>query len=155
MTDRKVTHATFTIEKTYDATPAQVFRAYADADTKQNWFGGGEELEYSLDFSVGGREVNRGRFHGDGPVHTYEAIYYDIVENERIVSAYEMYLDDDRISVSLGTTEIEAAGDKTKLTYTEQGAYLDGFDQPSVREQGTIGLLDMLGEFLAGQTAKA
>jgi uncharacterized protein YndB with AHSA1/START domain len=154
MADRKTTHATFTIDKTYDATPAQVFQAFADAETKKKWFKGGEQLEYALDFRVGGTEVDKGRFHG-GVVSSFIATYYDIVDNERIVTAYEMYLDDDRISVSLGTTEFEAAGDKTKLRYTEQGAFLDGFDKPEVREQGTIGLLDMLGEFLASTPAKA
>ena len=30
MTERSVTHATFVIERTYDATPARVFAAWAD-----------------------------------------------------------------------------------------------------------------------------
>jgi uncharacterized protein YndB with AHSA1/START domain len=154
MADRQTTHASFSIEKTYDAKPARVFRAFADADIKKQWFKGGDELEYSLDFRVGGREVNKGRFH-DGPVHSFIATYYDIVENERIVTAYEMYLDDDRISVSIGTTELEAHGDKTKLVYTEQGAFLDGFDKPEMRERGTVGLLETLGEFLAGAAVEA
>jgi hypothetical protein len=66
-----------------------------------------------------------------------------------------MHLDDQRISVSLGTLELEPDGDGTRLTYTEQGAYLDGLDTPDQREQGTGGLLDALGEELGRDPASA
>ena len=63
----------------------------------------------------------------------------------RIVTAYEMHLDGTRISVSLGTVDIKPEGNGTRLTYTEQGAFLDGFDKPEIREKGTTELLDALG----------
>lgn len=59
-----------------------------------------------------------------------------------------------RISVSLAAVELEAAGDGTRLTYTEHGAYLDGLDQPEMREQGTGSLLGALGEELARAEAR-
>jgi hypothetical protein len=59
------------------------------------------------------------------------------VSNQRIVSTYEMYLNETRISVSLATVELEAAGIGTRLTYTEQGAFLDGYDDSGQREHGT------------------
>ena len=40
----------------------------------------------------------------------------------------------------------------TALTWTEQGAYLDGFDgadAPSLRRGGTAGMLDGLAKYLA------
>jgi uncharacterized protein YndB with AHSA1/START domain len=40
MTDRKVTHATFSIERTYGAPPERVFRAFADPEAKAKWFAG-------------------------------------------------------------------------------------------------------------------
>jgi uncharacterized protein YndB with AHSA1/START domain len=100
--------------------------------------------EYELDFSVGGREYSRGTWQG-GPSFAYEAVYRDIVPGERLVYAYDMYTDDTRILVSLGTVEMSPTDDGTRLTYTEQGAYLDGLDTPEQREQGTIELLDELG----------
>ena len=39
-----------------------------------------------------------------------------------------MYADGVRISVSVATIEFATTGDGTALTWTEQGAYLDGFD---------------------------
>ena len=56
-----------------------------------------------------------------------------------------MHLDGTRISVSLGSVEIKPDGSGTRLTYTEQGAFLDGFDKPEMREKGTADLLDALG----------
>lgn len=63
-------------------------------------------------------------------MHTFDGVYRDIVEDRRIVYAYDMYTDDTRISVSLATIDLEPEGDGTRLTFTEQRAYLDGHDKP-------------------------
>ena len=147
---RSVTHATFVIERSYDASPATVFGAWSDAKAKARWFGGPDDwgpAEHTLDFRIGGLEVSRGGPKG-GQVHTYEARYYDIVPNERIILAYDMHLDDRRISVSLATVEFKPEGKGTRLTFTEQGAFLDGYDNPAEREHGTGELLDALGRAL-------
>jgi uncharacterized protein YndB with AHSA1/START domain len=152
-----VTHSTFSIERTYDASPSRVFAAFADGEQKSQWFGGPDdwaEPVFEFDFRVGGREANRGG-PKDGPIHSFEALYYDIVPDERIVYSYEMHLDDKRISVSLTTIELEPAGDGTRLTLTEQGAYLDDFDDPTLRETGTRDLLEALGAYLAKTPASA
>ena len=44
--------------------------------------------------------------------------------------------------------------DGTKLTYTEQGAFLDDIDKPEAREEGTAWLLDNLGKYLAAQAGQ-
>lgn len=152
MTERSVTHATFTVERTYDASPARVFAAWAEPAAKARWFGDPDQgvEEFELDFRIGGREFNRGKVEGQD--YTYEARYQDIVPDERIVYAYDMHAGGSRISVSLGTVEFEPDGAGTRLTYTEQGAYLDGLDTPEQRQQGTGGLFDALGEELARQT---
>jgi uncharacterized protein YndB with AHSA1/START domain len=152
MTQRSVTHATFTVERTYDAPPERVFAAWSDPAAKAEWFPTGED--YELDFRVGGREVNRGGPDG-GPVFMYDARYHDIVPDERIVYAYDMYMGDTRISVCLSTIEIAATGDGSRLVYTEAGAFLDGHDTPQQREGGTAEILDALGTALARQGAGA
>jgi len=83
-----------------------------------------------------------------GTVHYYNAIYQDIVPDQRIVLTYEMHLDKTRISVSLGTTEFKPAGKGTRLVYTEQAVFLDGYDDAGSRERGTRGLFDNLAAFL-------
>jgi uncharacterized protein YndB with AHSA1/START domain len=147
VTERSVTHATFSIERTYDASPERVFAAWANPEAKARWFGGVEAADYELDFRVGGREHSRGEVKED--TYTFECLYQDIVDNERIVYTYDMHLGKTRISVSLATVELHPEGDGTRLVFTEQGAFLDGLDTPDQRESGTGTLLDALGEELA------
>jgi uncharacterized protein YndB with AHSA1/START domain len=66
MTERSVTHATFTVERTYDVSPARVFAAWAEPAAKARWFGDPDQgvEEFELDFRIGGREFNRGKVEG-------------------------------------------------------------------------------------------
>jgi uncharacterized protein YndB with AHSA1/START domain len=86
VTERSVTHATFVVERSYDAAPARVFAAWADPAAKDRWF-----------------------------------------------------------------ASPEGAG--IRLVLTEQGAYLDGFDDTGERERGTAELLDALGAELRPEPA--
>lgn len=156
MKERSVTHATFAIERTYPASPARVFGAFADPAQKARWFNGPEEWgpdEHEVDFRVGGHEWSSGGPKG-GPVHTFNATYQDIVPDQRIVYSYDMHLDEVRISVSLATIELKPAGGGTRLVLTEQGAYLDGWDNVGDRQRGTEDLVDALGRYLAGRDAE-
>lgn len=157
MAARSVTHATFSLRRTYPASPKRVYSAFADPAKKAAWFNGPEEWgpdEHSFDFRVGGHEVSRGGPKG-GPVHAFSAVYQDIVPNERIIYSYDMLLDDVRISVSVATLEFRGAGGGTELVLTEQGAFLDGYDDAGERERGTRELLEALGNFLARENADA
>jgi uncharacterized protein YndB with AHSA1/START domain len=148
---RSVVHATFHLERTYDAPVARVWKALTDESAKQKWFAGTpdrwELLERRMDVRVGGSERVKGRWEG-GVVSTFDAIYHDVIPNERLVYTYEMHLDDKKISVSLATLQLKAASGKTTLMVTEQGAFLDGYDDAGSREQGTGHLLDALGASL-------
>lgn len=151
MPERTVTHATFTIERIYDAPPARVFRAYADAAAKRRWFVEGEGWtveEFVDDFRVGGIERSSFRFRG-GPLIRNETIYHDIVPDRRIIIAYRMTVGDERISASLATIQLENEGRGTRHIFTEQGAYLDGHDDVAQREAGTRELHEALARELA------
>jgi uncharacterized protein YndB with AHSA1/START domain len=156
MSERSVTHATFVVERHYDASPARAFNAWADATVKARWFGGPDHQNayHELDFRVGGREVNRGG-PPDGPIYTYDARFQDIVPDRRIVYSYDMHMDQTRISVSLMTVEFEQAGAGTRLIVTEQGAFLDGHDTPAQREQGMRELLGALDSELRRRSTTA
>lgn len=147
MNERSMQHSTFFIERSYAASPERVFAACSDPTIKARWFGGPDNPNYSLDFRVGGRESNSGGPPG-GPVYLYEAEFRDIVPNQRIVTTYEMFMDEQRISVSVATMEFLPEGTGTKLKFAEQGVFLDGLDNAAQREHGTGELLDGLGEFL-------
>lgn len=148
---RSVVHATFRLERQYPASPARVFRALTDREAKDRWFGGGAGytmLERTMDVRPGGRERAKGRW-ASGMVSTFDAVYFDVVPDSRLVYAYEMHLDTRKISVSVATIELRAKDGGTHLVMTEQGAYLDGYDDAGSRERGTQHLLDALGASLA------
>jgi len=81
-------------------------------------------------------------------VHLFDARYQDIVEDERIVYAYDLHLGEQRISVSLATIELAGVGSGTRMTFTEQGAFLDGLEDPAEREHGTNLMVNALGAAL-------
>jgi uncharacterized protein YndB with AHSA1/START domain len=152
MTERNTTKATFTIERTYPARPARVFKAFSDEQSKRKWFGGGDEwvqLENAFDFRVDGVEINIGR-HASGVVSAFYCTYHDIVADQRIVYAYRMTLDGKPLSSSLASIELKAEGDGTRLILVEYGVYFDGYGEQDVanREHGTNWLMDRLGESL-------
>lgn len=150
MTKRSTTHATFVIERDYAHPPSKVFAAFANPQSKVKWFGGPdnwEKSDHKLDFCIGGKESVSGGPPG-GVVHYYNADYWDIVENERIITSYRMHLDAQLISVSLATMEFKPNGPGTTFVLTEQGAFLDGYDDAGERERGTLELLGQLETFL-------
>ena len=155
MSDTPTVHASFTIDRTFDATPDRVFAAFATAEGKARWFSGPPgwaPIERVFDFRVGGRERAMGRW-PSGMVTDFDATYFDIVPDRRIVYAYAMKMDEVRISVSLATIELFAQGAGTRMLLTEQGAFVDGYVDGtggSTREHGTRYLMDQLAASLGG-----
>jgi len=146
MTERSAVHGTFVLERTYAHPPRRVFAAWKP-DAKGRWMGCHEGAEHAIDFRVGGIETYRGGPR-DGPIYRNETTFRDIVQDRRIVYAYEMYRDTDRISVSIVTVDFEPAADGCRLVFTEQGVFLDGRDTPAEREEGTRQLFDKLADEL-------
>jgi len=145
-----IVHASFTITRVWDAKVGRVFQAFADEQAKQKWFagpGGWTQHKREFDFREGGREYVSGRHEG-GTVTSFDCIFHDIVENERIVYSYVMHLDGRKISVSQASIELKPEGKGTKLVLTEYGDYLDGYDDAGSREHGTNHLMDRLGKSL-------
>ena len=99
--DLNVTHATFTLERSYPVPPARVFAAWAEPAAKARWFTPGPSSGHELDFRIGGRKVATGGPDGG-----------------------------------------------TRLVLTEQGAFLDGREQPAWREHGTADQLEALAQEL-------
>lgn len=122
-----VVNESWTTARDYSHPPQRVFAAWADPVVKARWFDLSEAAEA-----------------------TYEAEYRDIVEGERIVSTYEIRVDQRRVSVSVATVTFEPTATGTHLTYVEQGAFLDGLDSAASRRLGVATQLDRLSAVLAG-----
>lgn len=147
-------HATFVVERSYPSPIAPVWHALSDNDARDQWFGAGDAFrttQKSHDFRVGGTGHEDGQWHG-GPRSVFTSTYTDIVEHQRIVFTYDMWIDGRQLSTSLTTITVRADGDRTHLSYTEQGVHFDGLDSVAGREEGTSGLLAQLGAYLAGSS---
>jgi len=146
-----VVHGTFRIERELPHAPARVFAAWADPAAKAKWFAGPADhwkiVKREMDFRVGGRERAKAHWNS-GRVTDFQAQYLDIAPSKRIVYCYDMFVDEKKISVSLATIQIEPSGKGTRLVVTEQGAFLDGYDDAGSRERGTGSLIDALAKSL-------
>ena len=148
ITNPPIVHGSFTIERTFKSAPARVFAAWADIDMKARWFIGPPDkwtvLRRELDFRVGGQELLQGEFMGTTKT-LFVARYHVIEPNQRLVYMYDMHVSDLHLSVSLATIELTpmSAGG-TRMTFTEQAAFLDGKDGTKSRETGTAVHFDQL-----------
>ena len=153
LVERSQTHHDFTLERVLPVPIERVWEAFADKESKRLWFANETVTEglvmtaYDDDFRVGGHCSNEGSFHG-GPPHRFRSTYTDIVEHERIVYTYDMWMGDAHISTSITTIVLEPIDGGTRLTLSDQGVHLDGHDSGEQREEGTAGLLDDLGATL-------
>lgn len=146
MNARSAAHSTFVIERHFAAPPARVFAAWSNADAKRRWCSCHDDwgkVDYRLDFQVDGIETST-VVAPDGTVHAVKTRFLDIVPNQRIVYAYDMHVGEARLSVSLVTVMFEPAGNRTKMTFTEQVVFLDGYDDHGSRRDGTGAGFDRL-----------
>ena len=147
-----ILHDTFTLDRTYDAPPAEVWRCWTEPELRARWFrgpDGWELLERTHDLEVGGREVLRGRL-PKGMETKFVSTFHVIVPGQTLISDYDMHVSGNMISVTLVTMHLEAAGAGTRLLYTEQGTYFDGYPEAAAsRKKGTSWHMDNLAELIA------
>ena len=139
-------HTDFVIEREFSATPDEVFAAWADPEARMAWSNchPGNTREHRLDFRIHGHEIHEA-IAANGGVERVDRFFFDIIEGQRIVFAYDIGFDRKRLSVSLVTVEFFPAKRGTRMVYTEQLAYLDGHEDRAERMRGTEEGFDRLG----------
>lgn len=146
MKQQPIRHGSFSIERVFRASPARTFAAWADPELKARWFVGPHDkwtlVKREIDFRVGGSELAHGAFK-DGPESIFAARYHAIEPEQRLVYTYDMTVGGKHLSVSLATVEFSPTREGgTRMTFTEQVAFLnDDYDLKS-REDGTAGWLE-------------
>ena len=90
---RSIKHGSFVIERHLHYDPAALFRAWTDPKAKARWFNGPADKDRTgpRDGRAGrrpraGRRQIRGRFGV-----RFEALYFDVVPERRLVYTYDMY----------------------------------------------------------------
>ncbi|MBS0216824.1 MAG: SRPBCC domain-containing protein [Proteobacteria bacterium] len=150
MTAIPTLHTDFVIEREFTATPAEVFGAWADPDARMAWSDCHPDntREHRLDFRAHGHEVYEA-IGAHGGVERVDRFFFDIVDGQRIVFAYDISFGGKRLSVSQVTVEFFPAKRGTRMVYTEQLAYLDGHEDRAERMRGTEEGFDRLAQVLS------
>ena len=124
--------------------------APAAPEIKVRWFAG-NPADYELDFRPGGIERNRAVL--DGKRITWEALYREIIPDERIVYTGVLSEDETVATLSLTTVEFAAEGNGTKLVLVEAGAFLDGRESAGLARARDRGLARRPRPACRGRTA--
>lgn len=158
-TEPATIHNTSVLEHSYPQPPAGVYAAFALPARKRRWYAEGDHeiQEFEMDFRIGGNERFRYRFKQGHPIAGQEIVnqtlYQDIVPDKRIVVASLMSLNGKPILAAQVTFEFLPSGAGTDLICTSQGAFFDWPQGPAMIEAGWRGLLDRIGQEIAGKSA--
>lgn len=130
MTHQTMVHRTETLEATYAASPARVFRAWEDPEVRRIWGSPSDEVTIrneAADFRVGGEDVQLCMVGGEA-VARVVGHYLDIVPDARIVYSEAISEGETLLGVSLVSAEFIAEGSGTRLVLTLQTVAVDGSD---------------------------
>jgi uncharacterized protein YndB with AHSA1/START domain len=140
-------HATLVMERTYKATPARVFAAWANVEARARWSAPAPDITIIYErseFREGGVDVSRCVEPGkaDYVAHVH---YLDICQDQRIVFVESVSHDNARVSAALISVELTPQGDGARLLLTMQIASFDGAGMEAGYEHGWRAALDNLG----------
>ncbi|MEH6410024.1 MAG: SRPBCC domain-containing protein [Hyphomonas sp.] len=150
MSHDTIRHGTVTIEKTYAASPARVFGAWADPEMRRIWGSPSDEIDLRIDaadFSVGGEDVSTCMM-GDQAVAIVRGRYHDIAADRRIIYTEIISTMDALEGACLVSAEFQPDGQGTRLVLTLQTAAVDGSDLLEGVQEGWESALLRLGAML-------
>jgi uncharacterized protein YndB with AHSA1/START domain len=138
------------MERTYAASPASVFNAWADPQLRRLWGTPSEEVEIrndAADFRVGGEDIQSCLVGGE-VVATVVGRYHDIVADRRIIYTEVISEAGVLLGVSLVSAEFLPSGTGTRLVLTLQTVAVEGSDLLEGVAAGWSGALDRLAQQL-------
>lgn len=140
-----------TIERTYGASPEEVWQAWTDPQALTRWFGPEETQEVTrveLDVRIGGR-YRIGFVTSDGERHDVSGVYREVAYPRRLAFTWAWRSTPER--ESLVTILLEPAGAGTRLVFRHE----QFFDQMARdnHERGWSGTFRKLDRYLLGGTA--
>ena len=151
----KITHHSFTLDRHYPHPTARVFGAFTDPAARLRWFFMSDAWTlHALGAppKVEAQATERSRFSppGSSAVLTNDTTYCFVQPGRRLIFTYAMTINGAPLSASLCTVDFQTADGGTRLEFTEQGAYFDGFAKG--RAEGTQHMLLRFGQELDSGT---
>ncbi len=147
----KLAHTTIVMERTYNASAARVFAAWADVEARKRWSApaDGIRIEYEeADFREGGRDVSRCIEPGNAD-YVATVTYIDIRKDERIVFAEDVTHGGKRVSAALISMALTPQVSATHLALTLQIASFDEAGMEQGYQFGWNAALDNLAKEFA------
>ncbi len=141
-----IAHATIVMERTYNASPARVFKAWADVEARKRWSAPADNIriEYEAsDFREGGRDVSRCIEPGNED-YVATVHYIDIKRDQRIFFVEDIAHGKRRVSAALISVELSPRKAGTHLSLTMQIASFDGANMEQGYQFGWSAALDNL-----------
>lgn len=146
-----IAHATIVMDRTYNASPARVFNAWADVEARKRWSAPADNIriEYEeADFREGGRDLSRCIEPGNDD-YVAAVHYIDIKPDQRIFFVEDIAHGKRRVSAALITVELLPKDAGTRLLLTMQIASFDGSNMEQGYQFGWSAALDNLAKEFA------
>lgn len=139
----------FTIVRTFDATPAELWQAWVDPDEAATWWHprgvSTPRDSVVIDARVGGRYAYTMVNDATGEEYPTVGVYREVVENELLVFTWGSPGDDDD-DVPVISVTIEDLGELTRMTFDIRG--VEGMSGDDYIYDGWDQALDILGSRL-------
>jgi len=144
-------HATLVMERTYEASPARVYAAWADVEARKRWSAPADNIRIvyeEADFREGGRDVSRCIEPGNAD-YVATVTYLDIRKDQRIVFVEDVAHGGTRVSSALISMELTPRASATRLALTLQITSFDSAGMEAGYQFGWSAALDNLGKEFA------
>jgi len=141
----------FTIERMFDASPAEVFDAMLDPDAQREWWTDGRPVETRADLRVGGTAYIEWET-DDGHTCRAEQVFVVLERPTRIVLKETVHEPDAPVYECTLTFSLEARAGKTFLTL-----HHEGFPSEAERDRhrdGTMIFLDRLQHYIESRRVR-
>ena len=132
---------TLRLERTLNATPERVYRAFTEPALLKQWHAPGDYAAESVeaDVRVGGTYSITMKSPA-GTEHTTRGTYQEVVPNERLVYTWRWQDEAHDVGETLVTIQLQPEGEATRLTLTHE-RFPNGKARES-HQQGWTGCLD-------------
>ncbi|MCB1517255.1 MAG: SRPBCC domain-containing protein [Hyphomicrobiaceae bacterium] len=155
MTHSSVIQGAFTLERHFPVPRSRLFQAWSDKDELSIWAAPAPGWTYETDryeFRVGGVEISRFGPPGEEPFQV-NSRFDDIMQDQRIVTAFSVARGVQRISSTVLCVEFHADRDGARLVLNETGMFFEGRETPDMRRNGTLQQIEQLGAYLSRAAA--
>lgn len=146
MPHQSLKHGTISLERTFEASPEEVFAAWESDEARRFWGSPSDTIELrhdAADFSVGGQDISACVSEGRDLFRVLTR-YLDIVRDRRIVFTEVIESDGKPLGACLVSAEILAEPGGTRLIVTVQTAAFDDSALQDGVEEGWSSALDRL-----------